>query len=235
MKKFLPPLLLSACLCSVAYGQYLSVQNPVAIVQSTNENLLGLMDYIQNLDPVAQGFNDVEEGVWYETATNFVAQHQIMSGTNNSQFSPSAPTTRGLLATVITNAEGVELGDYDNAFLDIEFSWYRDSANWCAQQGIMNGYSEEYFGGEEPVTREDLAMILYQYALFAGHSPSAANLSLLSSFTDQGDSRDYARNALAWAVEENLLYTSDNLLRPSDTATRADVAYGIMEVLSLLP
>lgn len=145
-------------------------ENSGHIITNTKNHLLSMMYHLQPKVEVEIPddlyFTDVEAGIWYDIASKYVVSQQIMAGTSNLTFSPHLTVTRGLMAVVIANTNQAEVGVYPNVFTDAESQWYRDSANWCARNGIIYGYTSDVFGGEDPITREQMAVILYKYAKF---------------------------------------------------------------------
>lgn len=214
----------------------LSTQEQAFILNQTANNLLSQIYSIQpateDPPPLLLSFSDVGSHAWYREAAEFVVDQQIMSGTSSTEFSPDSPLTRGLLTTVITNAEKADFGLYPNTFPDLTYSWYRDSANWCAQNNIMAGYSPDFFAGTASVTREQLAVVLFRYGQYRSLNPSGT-LSNIQKYSDYTAIPSYAKEAYAWCVQENLLFPSQEKLRPNDTATRAEIAYGMMNLMAL--
>ncbi len=226
---------LTLCLCHSPTALAYTTQEQALIFTQSNNNLLSFLYNLQpateEAPPTLESFSDVEEGIWYEEAAKYVVAKEIMSGTSKDTFSPESHLTRGLLATVITNAEGADLGFFPNVYVDITNSWYRDSANWCSQNGIMSGYTPIYFAGNYSVNREQLSLVLFRYAQYRGLEPQG-DLSLLRRYADEGDVPDYARESLAWALEHTLLLPKVQKLYPEDLVTRGEIAYAIYQLLT---
>jgi len=101
--------------------------------------------------------------------------------------------------------------------------YYHDAVVWAAEQGIVSGYSPDKFGPEDKITREQLAVILQNYAAIKGYKTSTAGD--LSAFSDAGAIHKWGKEAMAWANGEGLINgTGNNLLDPSGTAERSQVA-----------
>lgn len=215
------------------------LENHNEILENTKNHLLSLA---YNLQPpqveapvfMVSYFSDIESGAWYEQAAHYVVERQIMAATSSTTFSPYLPVSRGIAATVITNAEKADMGNYPNAFADASNQWYRDSVNWCAQNNLLLGYTEDMYGGNDPVSREEFALILYQYAIYTGKSTENNSTSALSAYPDQSIVSSYARTALAWALNERLLFANNGYLEPDAAATRADVAVATMKFIETL-
>lgn len=229
MKILLLPLLL-AVLTFPSHGW--TVENPQDVLTESRNNLLALLYQLQPEleipDIVGQHFKDLPQGSDYETAAHYVVERQIMSGTSNDYFSPQGSVTRGFVSSVISNSAQADLGMSPNVFSDISQQWYRDSVNWCAQMDIMSGYTENYFAGNDPVTVEQWAVVLYQYGLYQGIAPKTPSQSVLENYSDYKNIKTYAKSAVAWCLSQGLLHLPDEEINPSDKVTRGQVAYGIM-------
>lgn len=146
-----------------------------------------------------------------------------MNGTGDNQFSPNATITRGMIVTILYRMEG-EPATVGEKFSDVAADqYYADAAAWASANGIVEGYSNDIFGPDDPVTREQLATILYRYMQYKGYAADAnGNLAL---FADGASVSDYAVKAMKWAVGIGLIKGTDgNRLAPRGTATRAEAA-----------
>ncbi len=134
--------------------------------------------------------------------------------------------TRGMLAAVLWRMAGEPEPpeNRDDPFVDVDAEQYYASAvYWARENGILYGVGQNRFAPEEPVTREQLATVLYRYA----GSPETAGE--LEGFADAGKVSSYARNAVEWAVERKILAGKGNgVLDPRGSATRAEVAAVLM-------
>ena len=169
------------------------------------------------------GYSDVADNAWYKDAVDYVTEKGIMNGTGNGTFSPDGETTRAMVVTILYRLEGSpETGA--NSFLDVDgTSWYASAVAWAEENGIVNGTGNGTFSPEQPVTRQQLAAILYRYAQFKGLDVS--QLGDLSGFTDREKVQSYAEDAMRWACGANLIQgVSSDQLQPEGGATRAQVA-----------
>lgn len=182
-------------------------------------------------EPEPAPYSDIEVDAWYEEAAHYVLEEEIMIGTTISTFSPSQLTSRGQIATVFFSIENVEYGLYPNIFPDATYLWYQDAANWCAVHGIMFGYSYGDFAGDQPLSREELAIILYQYEKFREKDTSITEDTTFSDYIDHADVVFYAEEAVTWCLHHGLLFVTEDMIRPHDFATRAEVAYAIYHLL----
>lgn len=175
----------------------------------------------------ADGWIDVPKGAWYAEAAQYVREKGLMTGTSAVSFSPNASVTRGMLAVILHRMEGTPAAG-KNSFSDVaEQSYCRDAVAWADAKGIMNGYGDGRFGPNHPVTREQIAAVLFRYAKWKGLDVSGR--ASLSGFSDAGKIADFAREPMAWAVRNGLITGRTNgTIDPVGTATRAETAVILM-------
>ena len=175
-------------------------------------------------------FDDVLPGHWAYEAVEYVNEKGLMSGVGGGSFSPGQPTTRGMLVTILYRLEGEpELeGTGTIRFSDVEDdAWYAKGVYWAAENGIVKGVGDGRYLPEDPVTREQMAAIFHRYAGYKDYDVTAQGD--LSAFTDAASVGDWAREALIWAVDKELINgMGDGTVNPRGTATRAQTAAILM-------
>jgi len=176
-------------------------------------------------------FTDVKEKDWFYNEVAYVYANQLMNGTGNNLFSPGGTTTRGMIVTILWRMEGEPVVNYLMPFTDVPASWYTEAVRWASSEKIVNGYTDKTFRPNAPITREQMATILYNYASYKGYDVSGrANLS--AQFPDAGKVSGYAAVPLAWANHAKLINGVANggttILQPQGSATRAQVAAILM-------
>ena len=171
-------------------------------------------------------FTDVKPDDWHYNAVKYVYENNLMSGTENG-FEPKTEMSREMLVTVLYRMANPEKSSLSHSFDDVpENEWYSDAVAWAAENGIVNGISEDTFAPDTPVSREQIAVILYRYAKQKSLSSSLNNLT---EFSDSDEISSWATDAVAWAVACGLINgTSETTLSPQDIASRAQVATLIM-------
>lgn len=174
-------------------------------------------------------YYDVPTTEWYHNAVLYVSEQGMMAG-NNGYFSPNDRLTRGMMAQILYNIEKTP-GAGTASFPDVTSSdWFASAASWASTQGFMSGYSNGRFGPNDPITREQLAAILFRYSSTKGYNVSAS--AELSTFPDNAATSDWAVSAMRWAVGTGLLSGKTGVagtrLDPTGTATRAEVAQILM-------
>lgn len=172
-------------------------------------------------------FTDVKMNSWYETSVDYVCENGLMTGTGDGIFDPGAKMNRAMLVTVLYRIEGEPEVSSSASFTDLKQSWYKDSVAWANANGIVNGISADKFGPSDPVTREQMAAILYRYSTFKEYDVSVR--ADISSYGDAKSVSSYARDAMSWANGDGIITgTTDSsgktVLAPKDNATRAQVA-----------
>ena len=136
------------------------------------------------------GFSDVAVDAWYAEAVEYVRDNGLMSGTSAATFAPNDTMTRSMLATTLYRAAGSPSVSGSDAFTDTqEGAWYADAVLWASQEGVISGYGNGLFGTNDPVSREQIATILWRYA----GSPSA---DAGQDFADESEIASYAVTAV---------------------------------------
>jgi hypothetical protein len=167
-------------------------------------------------------FVDVIGGNWYSEAVKYVYEKGLMKGTGGNTFSPDGMTTRGMIVTILHRLGG-SLSAGANEFSDVRAeNYYADAVAWASNNNIVNGYGNDKFGPEDAITREQLAVILMNYARFKGYDISSR--ADLSKFEDSQDISSWAKEAMSWANAEGLIQGDGNSLAPAYYATRSQVA-----------
>lgn len=166
------------------------------------------------------GFTDVAADAWYADAVEYVRSSGLMNGTSATTFSPNSTMTRAMLATVLYRAEGSPAVTASADFRDVTAdAYYADAVAWASESGVVSGYGNGMFGSNDPVTREQIAVILWRY------EGSPAPLGESVPYADQASISSYAVTAVAWARENGIINgMSGNRFAPSEHATRAQVA-----------
>jgi hypothetical protein len=176
-------------------------------------------------------YNDIASAAWYYEAVKYVTQNSIMVGTGNGIFSPDATMTRAMFSQILYNyAKKPAIGG-TSRYNDISASsWYFSAVTWATEQGIVSGYGNGIFGPEDKVSREQMAVLLYNYARSIGLDASAK--SDLSNYDDAAKISAWARPAVQWAIAEEIIVGRTlKTVVPDGMATRAEAATIIMKFI----
>ena len=185
--------------------------------------------FVQVEEPApTEPFLDVNESDWFYDAVAYAYENGIMDGVGGNRFAPNSATTRAQLVTILYRLEGQPAVSGDLPFTDVEAgTWYTNAVGWAAQNGIVNGVGDDTFAPGNDLTREQLVTILYRYAESKGYDVSAS--ADLAGYPDGEEIQAYAREAMAWAVAENIIRgMEDDTLKPAGNASRAQIATILM-------
>ena len=174
-------------------------------------------------------FTDVKSGDWFYEAVQYVYDKGMMTGVSADRFAPASTTTRGMIVTILYRLENEPAVSGGSAFTDVESgAWYADAVAWAAANDIVNGTSATTFAPNSPITREQMATMLYRFAQYKGMDAVTLQENL-TGYPDGGQVSDYAIPAMNWAVGQGLIAGMENgTLVPQGSATRAQVATILM-------
>lgn len=177
----------------------------------------------ENPKPV-HTFTDVGPDDWYAEAVNYAMSNGLFLGISETEFGPNVSMSRAMLVTVLHRMAGAPNAGTAN-FADVPAdAWYTQAVAWAAANSIVQGVSDSRFAPNVPVTREQMATILYRYANHAGVAGDGGSGSL-DGFRDASAVSGYAVQAMGWAVDRGLISgVGDQRLSPGGSATRAQVA-----------
>ena len=175
-------------------------------------------------------YTDVKTTDWYYSAVKYCKDKGIILGTSDTTFNPNTKLTRGMLVTILHRMEGKPEPRTQNKFKDVyKALYYYDAVVWAAEKGIVHGYGNgSTFGPDDAITREDLAVILRNYAQYKGKNVNVAT-DLGANFSDGTKVSTHAKTAMQWAVGTGVITGNDTTsgkktLTPQGTATRAEAA-----------
>ena len=169
-------------------------------------------------------FSDVKTSRWSFEAIQYAVEKGYMNGVGEGRFDPAGSMTRGMVVTVLYRREGSPEITFRDDFTDVKAGkYYSDAVIWAKDEGVVNGITETTFEPNGKITREQLATMLSRFSERCLVSvPERADLS---GYPDADKIHSYARDALAWANEANLIKgMSDGTLSPRGEATREQFA-----------
>ena len=171
-------------------------------------------------------YPDVSSSAWYYNAVKYCYDKEFIQGFDNGNFGPMQNIQRQDFVVIIARLAGANLSSYQSQtpkFKDVKKgAYYAGAVNWATANGIIAGYNSTTFGIGDPVTREQVATILYRYK----KSPSVSNAdSTLKKFSDRSSISAYAKMPLAWAVNNGIIGgTSNGKIEAKNGAKRAQIA-----------
>lgn len=163
-------------------------------------------------------------GVWSHDGLDYCIAAGLMSGTSDVTVSPDMTASRAQLVQLLWAAAGSPETTGTLPFTDVQpGAWYYAAVRWAYRTGLVAGTSPTTFDPNAAVTRQDLAVILYEQS-----GRPAATGGELAAFPDVGHVAGYAYAALTWAVAQGLVSgvgtASGAQLAPRGYASRAQVA-----------
>lgn len=177
--------------------------------------------------------------IWSHEGLDYCIDHGYIAGTSATTVTPDGECTRAMIVSILYRVQGepakvngYELKKLAPPFGDVERGmWYTDAIWWAKLTGVVSGMSPSTFAPDDPITRAQLAVILYNYTQqFAPES--LTETGSLTGFPDAGSVPSWARTAMAWAVGNGLISgvgeNGVSYLRPEGCATRAQVATILM-------
>ena len=183
-----------------------------------------------NTQPLISHFTDINESVWYYDDVMYVYKNELMNGISETVFSPDSTLSRAMIVTILWRNEGSpDVEGVYGEFADVaQGSWYETAVGWAIKNEIVKGYGEGLFGPNDPITRQDLAVILERYMSFIGSELNVSDQWI--EFADEADISSYAMNAIQTLNKLSIINgigtNSDgkSIIDPKGTATRAQAA-----------
>lgn len=173
-------------------------------------------------------FSDVPDFMdWSHEGIEYVVLNGMFKGTSETSFSPEATMTRSMIATALWRRDGMPTSNVSMPYTDVAPQhWCAEAVRWAYESGVMDGVGLGRFEPDALLTREQIVTVLYRYAEL--HKLPCNGAAELESFADSDAVADWSREAMQWAVGQEILRgTEENesvFLHPSSGATRAQVA-----------
>lgn len=176
--------------------------------------------------PIRQ-FIDLDPKQWYHDGVHYMIQNQYMIGINSYLFKPNAALTRGMIVQILYNQAGSPEVTGSTPFWDVHGDeWYSKALIWAYNSGIATGYDDGRFAASDPVTREQLAQMLYT-------NIDQPSIEGYLNYPDSEFISEWALQAMIWANQNHILdgktENGNILLDPTGKATRAESAVTLMK------
>ena len=180
--------------------------------------------------PAGLPFTDVPEGRWSYPYIKELYEAGVVSGTSATTFEPAANVTRAQFVTMIAGLAGVDVTPYtDGKFTDVPSgTWYAPYVNWAAANNIVSGTSATTFDPNATISRQDMAVMLYNYTQQYGVQ---LDQTAVTAFTDESSIAAYALPAVQ-ALHSAGVFSGmpDGSFRPYATATREQACVVLCEL-----
>lgn len=178
----------------------------------------GALDLTKALEYARQGrlFRDTPANEWFFEGVSFITSRGLMKGTGQTTFSPQQTTTRAMMWVILYRMDG-QTGTATGA------DWYKEAQKWVKANKIADGKSPDAV-----ITREEIAQILYNYAIYKGQDVSKNSNYDLSTFKDAAKVSKSAQKAMKWACATGIINGIGDTLQPTGSATRAQISTMLM-------
>ncbi|MCL1792773.1 MAG: S-layer homology domain-containing protein [Oscillospiraceae bacterium] len=176
-------------------------------------------------DDVQTPFEDVSGSDWFAEAVIYVNGEGLMIGMGDGLFSPDISVSRAMIATILYRLAGEpDVSDLPNPFGDVEEGqWYADAVKWAAAETIVLGYDNGNFGPTDPVTKEQLAALIYRTQQTNGKIPD--DILADREWPDWDEIETWAKNPVNVLTMQGLFRDIPGInFNPQTPATRAEVA-----------
>ena len=205
-------------------SEYKDEDEPEAEIKPVVKPDDGVCDGTSADNCLAVRFSDLNTGAWYHADVDYAISKGLFNGTTATAFSPNGRLTRAMLVAVLYRAEGSPATNKSIPFADVDMgSYYANAVSWAQQNRIVTGVSDTKFAPDENITREQIATILYRYAVYKERNVDVNDENL--KFADASSVSDYALAAMTWNIKNGFVQgRSGNMLAPREFATRAEAA-----------
>ena len=166
-------------------------------------------------------FKDIKTSAWYYTSIKDAKDKGLVNGVSETRFAPDEMFTRAMLVTILYRASGdkAEPGD---AFSDVPSSaWYADAVAWALENGIIAGDGDGMFRPNEAISRQEMAVLIYNYYAYLGEETEIAELT----YDDSDAIADWAAMAVGFCLKSGIMIgVEDNMFQPAQSSSRAQGA-----------
>ena len=181
---------------------------------------------------VTEMFSDVTKN-WAYPGIQYCVTHGIMGGMGDGTFAPTGTTTRAQIVQILYNLEGTPAVSGTTPFTDLTANWYKPAILWAYQNNVVAGTSPTTFAPDQPVTREQIAVILTQYMFHVLKMNRTWTPADLNKFPDGAQVSSWAKEAMQDAVALGLINGTKApdgkvYLDPQGSAARQQVATILM-------
>ena len=175
--------------------------------------------------PVQQkgAFDDLNGTEWAKEAIEALYKKGVVNGKSDRQFMPQDLVTREEFVKMLVLSLDIQNEDASCNFRDVDNSqWYYSYISTANSLGIINGKSELQFGIGENITRQDMAVMIYNALKYKEVLTDITEEN--AAFDDIDDVADYAKGSVNALSKEKILNGADNKVEPLRNATRAEAA-----------
>ena len=198
---------------------------PSAMADITEENTAFDLTSAPTDVEVTDLFKDIKNDDWYVDAAQWAVNNSLMNGVSGDEFAPDDTVTRAMVVTMLWRLSEMPAVEKFSPFADVkDGEWYMEAVAWAASNDVIKGVNGNEFSPDTPVTREQLASILYRYAKVAGRGFSD-DWAFFLNFPDAAEVSEYAYEPFCWMTMKGIINgMDDGTLAPNANVTRAQIA-----------
>lgn len=181
---------------------------------------------LRDEDCPINAYADTKNDFWWHDGIHYCLENGLMVGFPDGTFQPNGSTTRAQIVTILWRLAGGPVVNYAMSFTDVpDGYWFTEAVRWAQSVGVVEGYDETTFGPNDPITREQMATIFYNYVSKVAGKGFKGNWMFLLPFEDRGDIAERAYEPVCWCNMNSIITGREgNLFAPKSLATRAEVA-----------
>lgn len=170
------------------------------------------------LPDVLKAYTDLDPDAWYIPAVEECVREGYMHGYSATTFGPSDALTRGQAVCVLANAARADLTDYLEPFADVDANpFYYVPLVWAVDKGYVDD-EQDKFRPDDAATRAEMLSFLWRW------QGEPKPVGEPAGYSDWDETPDYAKDAIAWCVEQDIINGNGDKIRPTDPCTRAEAA-----------
>ncbi|WP_054740893.1 pectinesterase family protein [Cellulosilyticum ruminicola] len=197
--------------------------NIITTPQNTEQSRISIDKENNVVEPAKTKFKDVS-GHWAAQAITYVSEKGILKGVSTNQFVPNKTMTRAMFASMLYRLAGEPVVETNATFKDVKANaWYTKSAVWANKEGIIKGISADKFAPNQEVTREQMAVMLYNYLKVTNQTLTLSDEAV--KFNDVFKVSTWAEDAMSYMKGAGIINGDDKgNCNPKAKATRAEVS-----------
>lgn len=176
-------------------------------------------------------YSDLNASMWYHEPVDFAIQRGLMTGLPDGRFAPYSTLSRAMIVQILYTHAGKPAYTTAANFNDVDSgAWYESAVYWAVSSGVAQGVGDGMFSPSAPVTREQLAVMLRNYASNRGISLSSSQAAI--SFTDRTRISSWATDSVSTMQRAGIISGKEgNMFEPKGTASRVEAAQMLWKLL----
>ena len=180
---------------------------------------------------VEEPFEDVDDKDWFKSDVEEMYNYGFSTGTTATTFSPYTDITRAQFAVMIARALELTPNNESKGLSDLKGKWYQDEAQALFEAGIIKGFANGTFGGEEKLTRQQAVTMIVNMLKYTGVKTEVADDI---QFADLDKIGEHAQDAVKYLVSQDVLVNGEGVnFNPYNNITRAQMAKVLVRSLHL--